>query len=62
MKKSQPVHMPKTESEKLSMTIKINPLRVSNKDHVRACERFPARVFEDKRFKKPRHKENYKDF
>jgi hypothetical protein len=23
------------------------------------CERFPARTFEDKRFKKPKHKENY---
>jgi hypothetical protein len=43
----------------MSFTIKVDPTHVSNIDHVRMCERFPARTFEDKRFKKPKHKENY---
>lgn len=62
MPKSQPVQMSKSKSKKLSITIKVDPLRVSDKDHVRACEKFPTRVYEDKRFKKPKHKEDYKNF
>lgn len=50
------------ESGQTVLTIHVNPLRVSNKEHMRACERFPARVFEDKRLKKPKHKVNYKNF
>lgn len=41
------------------ITVKTDILSVPNKLHLDAQIRFPARVHEDKRFKKPKHKETY---
>ena len=59
MKRTEQVVQKKTDKERMSFTVKVDPTHVSNIDQVRACERFPARTFEDKRFKKLKHKENY---
>jgi hypothetical protein len=36
--------------------IKVDPTSIPNKMHLDALTRFPARIQEDKRFKKPKHK------
>lgn len=59
MKRAEQVNQKKTKKDSLSFTIKVDPTHVSNIEHVRMCEKFPARTFEDKRFKKPKHKEKY---
>lgn len=49
----------KTLKEKLSFTISTDLSKIPNKMHLDAQIRFPAKVQEDKRFKKPKYKENY---
>lgn len=54
-----------TESKskkKTTMTIKADWLSIPNKLHLDAQIRFPARVQEDKRFKKPKHKKKDVDW
>jgi hypothetical protein len=46
----------KTLKEKLSFTIQTNLSKIPNKMHLEAQINNPARVHEDKRFKKPKHK------
>ena len=46
----------KTKKDKSTIIIKADLLSVPNKLHLDAQIRFPARVQEDKRFKKPKHK------
>lgn len=49
----------KTLKEKLSFTISTDLSKISNKMHLDAQIRYPAKIQEDKRFKKPKYKENY---
>ena len=44
------------------MTVKTDILSVPNKMHLDAQIRFPARVQEDKRFKKPKYKNKEIDY
>jgi hypothetical protein len=46
----------KTLKEKLSFTIQTDLSKIPNKMHLDAQINYPARVHEDKRFKKPKHK------
>ena len=46
----------KTLKEKLSFTIQTNLSKLPNKMHLDAQISYPARVHEDKRFKKLKHK------
>lgn len=46
----------KTLKEKLSFTISTDLSKIPNKMHLDAQISYPARVHEDKRFKKPKHK------
>jgi hypothetical protein len=52
---------PKSKN-KNKMTIKVDWLSIPNKMHLDAQIRFPARVQEDKRFKKPKHKKKDVDW
>ena len=46
----------KTLKEKLSFTISTDLSKIPNKMHWDAQISYPARIHEDKRFKKPKHK------
>jgi hypothetical protein len=46
----------KTLKEKLSFTIQTDLSKIPNKMHLDAQINYPVRVHEDKRFKKPKHK------
>ena len=50
------------KTNKNVIKIKVNPTSVPNKMHLDALTRFPARVQEDKRFKKPKHKNKDMDW
>lgn len=47
---------PKTQKEKFSFKIKVDYSKIPNKMHLDAQINNPARVHDDKRFKKPKHK------
>ena len=55
----QKIYQMTEKKNKNVITIKTDILSVPNKMHLDAQIRFPARVQEDKRFKKPKHKETY---
>lgn len=42
--------------KKISFKIKVDPVSLPNKMHLDAQINYPARIHEDKRFKKPKHK------
>ena len=44
------------DKKKISFKIQIDPTSLPNKMHLDAQINYPARVHEDKRFKKPKHK------
>lgn len=44
------------KKKKDSLKIKINPLNVADPEFIRQLEKNPSRVYEDKRFKKPKYK------
>ena len=46
----------KTLKEKLSFTISTDLSKIPNKMHLNAQISYPVRIHEDKRFKKPKHK------
>ena len=52
---------PKSKKEKFSFKIKVDQTSLPNKMHLAAQINNPARVFEDKRFKKPKYKKNTYD-
>lgn len=51
----------KSRKEKNSFTVSVDILRSPNKMHLDAQINYPAKVFEDKRFKKPKHKNKIYD-
>ena len=46
----------KQKDKKMSFIIKVDTTKLPNKMHLDAQINYPARVHEDKRFKKPKHK------
>jgi hypothetical protein len=54
--KTHQTQQPKSNSKKISFKIQIDPTSLPNKMHLDAQINYPARVHEDKRFKKPKHK------
>ena len=56
MKKMYTTTKKKTLKEKLSFTISSDYSKIPNKMHLDAQISYPARVHEDKRFKKTKHK------
>ena len=44
------------DKKKITFKIKVDPTKLPNKMHLAAQISNPARVHEDKRFKKPKHK------
>ena len=46
----------KKNKNKISFKIQIDPTKLPNKLHLDAQISYPARIHEDKRFKKPKHK------
>lgn len=44
------------DKKKISFKIQIDPTSLPNKMHLDAQINYPARIHEDKRFKKPKHK------
>lgn len=55
------VQPPKSKKEKNSFTVSVDILRSPNKMHLATQINYPAKVFEDKRFKKPKHKNKIYD-
>ena len=54
---------PKKDKSIIKFTIKTELYKLPNKLHLDAQINYPARVQEDKRFKKPKHKGNiYNDY
>lgn len=49
----------KVKDKKISFKIKVDPAKLPNKMHLDAQIRYPAKIQEDKRFKKPKYKEKY---
>ncbi len=47
---------PKSKKEKFSFKIKVDTTKIPNKMHLDAQINNPARIHEDKRFKKPKYK------
>lgn len=47
---------PKSKKEKFSFKIKVDTTKLPNKIHLDAQISYPARIHEDKRFKKPKYK------
>lgn len=47
---------PKSNSKKITFKIKVDPTSLPNKMHLDAQINNPAHIFEDRRFKKPKHK------
>jgi hypothetical protein len=52
---------PKSNSKKITLKIKVDHSKIPNKMHLEAQINNPARVHEDKRFKKPKHKKKVFD-
>ena len=46
----------KQKDKKMSFIIKVDTTKLPNKMHLDAQINYPSRVHEDKRFKKPKHK------
>ena len=56
MKKMHTTTQQKSLKEQLTFKIKTDYSKIPNKMHLDAQISYPARVHEDKRFKKPKHK------
>jgi hypothetical protein len=54
--KTYQTQKPKDKSKKITFKIKVDPTKIPNKMHLDAQINNPSRVHEDKRFKKPKHK------
>ena len=49
----------KPKDKKISFKINVDPTKLPNKMHLDAQIRYPARIQENKKYKKPKYKENY---